>query len=1475
MAKEVKMGIELDLNVNASEVKKEVAKIDKEIAKPRELEVKVDVDSKDLEIAKKLADEFGMRDYLVNLGVDLSEIKQASKEIDNVEKKIKKVKKLSPKMQAKQDKLVESLATGKDNGFTAAQLEKGLNNSIIMGKVQSLREEILNKNKILESITQGFADEVKGSEEKAGIELGSIQKASTDLTGAFKKLKSGDFVGFISSIKSGSSEAIASLNSLKRAASGININSSKSIDLGSKKMGSSPDIDLDVDAGALTKGLGAVTGSAGVATKAVSGFGQATASASSGAASAGAASASMAGGMSAVAGTAGSASSGVAALGAATVASGGTILIVIAAVAAALATIIAIVAVLVAKFKMMMMSLRLTRDVLTALGRAGLGIVSTFYNFGDSVDYVLQKLSSMNGIAGWVGQALTDLKGKIENAFSVDSIKAFSDECTELFSDLVELQNVIDNVFPSMSDEINKFAKTSQALYGLTELQAKQGASKFGGLLQSANVGEEVKVKASLDLTTLSADLASFYNLEYEEAMSKLSSGLVGEIEPLRQVGINMTVAEVESWAQSVGKLAGSWANLTSTEQYMLRYEYLMSNLSVAMGDFSRTQFSWANQFKLMGAGLENIKTKLGYILMQIMYPMLVVANQIVTLISSLLGGFVSSLGFDDFMMGGGAGALAPAVDTSGVDSLGDSYDNAADKAEKAKKASQDLAGVFKLNNLSEDNSDSGSGSGGAGGGIGGGAGGVDLGGLNKQPDMKLPKWLKKVINYFEELRDLIEDGEWGLVGEKLGDGLNEVFKWLVIDEDAIKKVLSYVDTLTQVLNGFIKTIDFSYLGEAIASGVNLIVYALYDFATKVNWGALGAKISEGLNTMIEDIDWYALGKTIMESFNATFKMLYLAAATFNWAGLGKSIAKSINGMFSNYSGLINAAKFAATVVNGLFTSLSDLIKTTNWKQVGTALGTTLYTYFSTIDFSLVFGTMADLVIGLIDAVSAFLLSGDWTEITDNFKKGIEDAIDKIDSEDAKTKVKDIIKALFAEDGLVSSIWDAINIINWQAVFNLVIDYVTGMLATAWNSWNATNGNWFTRLFTFDVSTDFNMEDFDINDFLTEDYKQDSESTVDSEYNVNSFGVLNSSAEDTGGTTFKPLTGADLIDIDSITTSIDETTSAWDTMYSDFIAESEAETPKVTTQYEGMCSSVDRFTSGVTSSCTTAWNNFWLGTVTETNEGTGEVETRTGGFSSKLSSTWEKMTGYLSSVWGSLWSGENSIKSKVVSGAQQAYGAVTGWFGSLKTEFNTKKEELFKKWSDLWTDIKEYPGKKAEEIKQAVADAFEVAKGAITDWITAREKEWSDFWLGLPGKIGNIGTTIKNKVNDVLSTNIFSGLGKTLAGELDSANPKAKSIDTTMNYSMGSQPSMSIPKLARGGVIKPNSEFMAILGDQKSGVNVETPLSTMIDAFNTALMGSGFGEEGDTNIEVYINDERQDNSSVKVRKQTFRSNGRN
>lgn len=56
---------------------------------------------------------------------------------------------------------------------------------------------------------------------------------------------------------------------------------------------------------------------------------------------------------------------------------------------------------------------------------------------------------------------------------------------------------------------------------------------------------------------------------------------------------------------------------------------------------------------------------------------------------------------------------------------------------------------------------------------------------------------------------------------------------------------------------------------------------------------------------------------------------------------------------------------------------------------------------------------------------------------------------------------------------------------------------------------------------------------------------------------------------------------------------------------------------------------------------------------------------------------------------------------------------------------------------------------------------------------------------------------------------------------------------------IGQMSSITLPRLATGAVIPPNKEFLAVLGDQKSGTNIETPLSTMVDAFKRAMAESG------------------------------------
>lgn len=59
---------------------------------------------------------------------------------------------------------------------------------------------------------------------------------------------------------------------------------------------------------------------------------------------------------------------------------------------------------------------------------------------------------------------------------------------------------------------------------------------------------------------------------------------------------------------------------------------------------------------------------------------------------------------------------------------------------------------------------------------------------------------------------------------------------------------------------------------------------------------------------------------------------------------------------------------------------------------------------------------------------------------------------------------------------------------------------------------------------------------------------------------------------------------------------------------------------------------------------------------------------------------------------------------------------------------------------------------------------------------------------------------------------------------------------------------VALPRLASGAVIPPNREFLAVLGDQKSGTNIETPLETMVQAFRQAMNESGGGGRPQTII---------------------------
>lgn len=152
---------------------------------------------------------------------------------------------------------------------------------------------------------------------------------------------------------------------------------------------------------------------------------------------------------------------------------------------------------------------------------------------------------------------------------------------------------------------------------------------------------------------------------------------------------------------------------------------------------------------------------------------------------------------------------------------------------------------------------------------------------------------------------------------------------------------------------------------------------------------------------------------------------------------------------------------------------------------------------------------------------------------------------------------------------------------------------------------------------------------------------------------------------------------------------------------------------------------------------------------------------------------------------------------------------------SLATPIAANWDIIKEKVKGAWENIKKYWEQHIKPIftVQWWADKFSSIKDGLKESlnaaIAATEKALND---------------IGSKISDVLSFDVpdfIPGIG-------------GKHFGITI-------PKVKIPRLAEGGVIPPNKEFMAMLGDQRHGTNIEAPLGTIVAAFNEALANNDSG----------------------------------
>lgn len=393
-------------------------------------------------------------------------------------------------------------------------------------------------------------------------------------------------------------------------------------------------------------------------------------------------------------------------------------------------------------------------------------------------------------------------------ALSVTAIISFGKSCIELGSTLSEVQNVVDVTFGAMSETINRFARDALEEFGLSETSAKKYTSTMGAMLKSMGFTTQAAAEMSMEMTGLSADMASFYNLDSETAFEKIRAGISGETEPLKQLGINMSVANLEAFALGQG-ITKAYNAMTQQEQAMLRYNYLMQATADAQGDFARTSDGWANQVRVLTERFNALKAAIGQGLIAVLTPVIKVLNNLlakILTVTDAFSNFIAKITGKNTKTTTTVSGIGDAAD-SAAGSMGD-VGAATDAAGKsAKKAAKEYGGLLSMDEVHSLTKNEGADSGGSGGG------GASGGGLSEnivdaatETDDTLNPALEKLITRLKELQDLFKAGFKAGMGDVDLSGITKAV-------EGIKTSLKNIFTAPEVIgaaNNFANTLAYT-----------------------------------------------------------------------------------------------------------------------------------------------------------------------------------------------------------------------------------------------------------------------------------------------------------------------------------------------------------------------------------------------------------------------------------------------------------------------------------------------------------------------------------------------------------------------------------------------------------------------------------------------------------------------------------------
>lgn len=661
-------------------------------------------------------------------------------------------------------------------------------------------------------------------------------------------------------------------------------------------------------------------------------------------------------------------------------------------------------------------------------------------------------------------------------------------------------------------------------------------------------------------------------------------------------------------------------------------------------------------------------------------------------------------------------------------------------------------------------------------------------------------------------------------------------------------------------LNGLLNESLLETIGRTIANGFNTVIYFAQAFVDELEWGPIGNSIGAGLVECINTIDWEALSNTIVTGVQ----------------GVLTALSNILNNISDPKTG-INVVEIRQNIektIIGIFNGLEDFVRDTNWGDI-----TDKIIEFFSFD-----------VDAIAESIAGFIVELKNKDVLKNFGKIILSILGTTDKGpqtgeyiggNKNTGIAGFFNSLIEQTDIDSIVNDVADFI--VTIITRISDNIYGIMTTISTGVDAQNlgtaiHNIFKSILDFGISL---LSNDDFNEWIQVvldniAVQTDDEGNVDSLAEKFSFLVQSAWGaihDIIPWETVREILSILLLDFFELGLEI-----AVDIVDSAFFRDRLNEISS--SILEGLALGLLDFALsllfgpiGTVVGWIIAWFCDPLGIRSPSTvfEGFGEniIQGLVNGITNMLATLQEKLIELKDKIlekWEEIKTNietkiseiKENVSTKFTEIKDIVVEKVTEWHDNIKEKVDDIKQNL----EDSWNNIKDTVSEKFEFMKETISEKLGLWHATVIGKVALIKATFSNKFKEIKDNVIDVFNQLKNglktPINGILS--FIESLANGIIGGINSAITALNklSIDVpkwvpeiggeSFGFNLSTLSGISIPRLAQGAVIPPNKQFLAMLGDQTNGTNIEAPLDTIKQAFMEVMQ-----TVGSNNQEIVIN----------------------